>query len=146
MHATVHARGIVDDDTTHHRRAYRSRVWGEYPSVGFQNLIHPRPHNTRLQFYAFLISNYLITFPVFARHDEHGIRTTLSAQRCTCRTESKGHLVFPAQLHNLRDFRLAIATDDDLGDLAIETSIRSPTEGTEFIGIDTVRRQHLSEV
>ena len=146
MHATVHTRGIVDDDTTHHRTAYRGRIGWKYPAVGLQDLIHASPHNAWLQLDGILIFADFVLLPMLACHDEHRVRTTLSAQRGACCTEGKGQLVFLTSLHDLRDLRFAITADDNLRNLTIKTGICSPSEGTELIGINTVRRQELPEV
>ena len=49
MHTAVHARGIVDDDTTHHSRADARRIRWEHTSVGLQDLIDASSHDTRLK-------------------------------------------------------------------------------------------------
>jgi hypothetical protein len=51
-----------------------------------------------------------------------------------------------ARLDNLGNLLLAIATDDNLRNLAIETSISTPAEGTQLVGINTVRGQELLEL
>ena len=50
MHTAVHTRGIVDDNTTYHRTSYRGRVRREHTTIGLQDLIYPRSHDSRLQF------------------------------------------------------------------------------------------------
>ena len=74
---------------------------------------------------------------MLARHDEHGVRTTLTRERRACSTEGKGQLMFLTQLYDPGDLLLAIAADDGLWDLTIETGIRSPSEGTKLVGINT---------
>jgi len=41
-------------------------------------------------------------------------------------------------------FFLTVAADDGLGNLAVETGIGAPSEGTKLVGIDAVRREYLS--
>ena len=78
-------------------------------------------------------------------HDEYRVGTALSAERGTCSTEGERQLMLLAQLDNLGDFLLAVATHHDFRNLSVETGIRSPSKGTELVGINTVRRQLLSE-
>ena len=56
MHATVHTRGIVDDNSTHHCTSDTGRVGWEYTAVRLQNLVYPGAHDTRLQFDQHLIT------------------------------------------------------------------------------------------
>ena len=78
MDTTIHARCVVDDDATHHRRADGGWVWWEHTAIGLQKLIHLRPHNARLEPDRLLILANLVLLPVLARHDEHRVGTTLS--------------------------------------------------------------------
>ena len=78
MHTAVHTRGIVDHDTTHHRRTDRGRVRREHAPVRFQDLIHLRTHDTWLKFDCILILTDLIFLPVLASHDQHTLGTALS--------------------------------------------------------------------
>ena len=83
---------------------------------------------------------------MLACHDEYGVRTALARERCACRTEGEWQMVLFAELYDLRYLLFAVATDDDLRYLAIETGIGAPPEGTKLIGINTVRRKKLSDV
>ena len=141
MHATVHARGIVDHDAAHHCRTDRGGIRREHTVVRLQDLIHPRPYDAWLQFYTFAIWRKYKALPVLARHDEHTVRTTLSGERSTCRTEGEGQFILTASLDYFGDLLLTVTADDDFRNLAIETGIGSPSEGTEFICVNTVRRQ-----
>ena len=143
MDTTVHARSIVDDDTTHHCRAYRGRVRREHPSIRLQDFVHPGPDDTRLELDGILPLAYLILLPVLTRHNEHAVGTALTTQRSTCRTKGEGQSVLLADLYNLGDFLLAITANHDFGNLSVETGIRSPSKGAELIGINTVCRKEL---
>ena len=55
MHATVHARGVVDHDAAYHRTAYRGRVGREHTAVGLEDLVHPGTHNARLHLDGILV-------------------------------------------------------------------------------------------
>jgi hypothetical protein len=78
-------------------------------------------------------------------YDEHGVGTTLSGERCPGSTEGEGQLVFLACPDNLGDFLLAIAADNDFGNLSIETGIGTPSKGAKLVCVDPVRRDHLSD-
>ena len=78
MYAAVHTRGIVDDDTAHHGRTDGGRVGWEHTSVGFQDLIHPRTYDARLEFDGFLVLANLVFLPVLACYDQHALGTALS--------------------------------------------------------------------
>ena len=108
MHATVHARRVVDDDAAHHGRADAGRIGREHAAVGFQYLVDLAAHDTRLQRYdttfGFRVPLALWRgvrgeapfLPVLASHDEHRVRTTLTRKRGTSGTEGEGQRVFPA--------------------------------------------------
>ena len=138
MHATVHARGIIDDDTTHHGTAYRCRVGREHPAIGLQDFVDTTTHNTRLQSDGFLVFTQLVFLPVLASHNEHAIRTALSTQRRASGTEGEGQVVFLADLHDFGDFLLAVAAYHHLGYLTIETGVCTPPQPTQLICVDTV--------
>ena len=140
MNTTIHARCIVNDDTTHHRTSYRCRIRRKHATVWFQDLIDPGTHDTWLQTDGILVFANLILFPMLACNNEHRVSTTLSRERGACCTERKGQFVLLASFDNFRDFLFAITANDDLRNLAVKTGICTPAQGTELIGIDTVRR------
>ena len=75
---------------------------------------------------------------MLACNDKHRVSATLATQRGACSAEGERQLILLAQLYDFRDFLLAVTTNDDLWNLAIETGIGSPSKGTKFIGINTV--------
>ena len=127
MHTAVHARGIVDNNTTHHGRADRGWIGWEYTAVRLENLVYATTNYTRLQTDRLLIGRKLILLPMLTCHNQNAVGTALSAKRCTSGTEREGELVFATSAYYLRDFLFAIATDNNLGNLTVETGIGTPT-------------------
>ena len=78
MYTTVHTRGIVNHNTTHHGTAYRSRIGREYATIGLKDFIHPATHNTGLQFDGLFVLCQFIFLPMLAGNYQHAVRTTLS--------------------------------------------------------------------
>ena len=93
MHTAVHARSIVDNNTTHHGRADRCRIGREHASIRLEYLIYTGTNYTRLKTDRLLIGSKLILLPVLAGHNENAVSTALTAKRCTRCTESEGELV-----------------------------------------------------
>ena len=49
MHATVHARGVVDHDTADHSTAHRCRVGRKHTSIRLQDIVHTSSRDTGLK-------------------------------------------------------------------------------------------------
>ena len=80
---------------------------------------------------------------MLASYNQDAICATLSTQRSTRSTERKRQFVVFAKLYDFRYFLLAITTDDNLWNLAIETGIRAPPQSAKLISIDTVGSNNL---
>ena len=78
MHATVHTRCIVDDDTADHSRTDAGRIGREYASIRFQNFIDTGSNDTWLQLNRILIRAKFVFLPMLACHDEYAVRAALS--------------------------------------------------------------------
>ena len=78
MHAAVHARSIVDDNTAHHGRADTGWVRREYTPIRLQYLVHLCTHDTWLQFDGILLFAYLVFLPMLACNNQDGVSTTLA--------------------------------------------------------------------
>ena len=78
MYATVHARGIVTDDTSHHSRANGSGIGRKHPTERLQDFIHASAHNSRLQTDCFMVVGHFILFPILAGHYQDGIAHRLT--------------------------------------------------------------------
>ena len=146
MHTTVHARGIIDHNTTHHRATDRSWIGWEHTTIRFQDLIDTGTHDARLERDALMVVGKTIPLPMLTCHNQHRIRAALSTQRSASSTEGERQLIFLAELDNLRNLRFTITPKHHLRNLTIETGISTPSKGAQFVGINTVRRHELSEV
>ena len=145
MYATVHARGIIDDDAAHHGRPDGGRVRREDASVRLQNLVYTGADDARLQADGVLMLSELIFLPVLASYNEHAVGTALPAQRRAGSPESEWQLVLLAGFDNLGNPFLTVAAYDNLWNLAIETGIGTPAKGAQFVGVNAFRRNELSE-
>ena len=86
---TVHARGVVADDTTHHSRTDAGRVRRKDAPVGLQYLVDTGSHDARLQPDAHIVERWrmrsvqgrmiyhLMLFPMLSCYDEHRVAHTL---------------------------------------------------------------------
>ena len=137
MYATVHARGIVTDDTSHHSRADGSRIGRKHPTERLQDFIHASAHNSRLQTDRFMVVGHFILFPVLAGHYQDGIAHRLTGQGCSCSTESEGKFILMSRLHDSGQFLLILRAQNNLGNIAVETGIRAPRKRAQFICINT---------
>ena len=140
MGATVHARGIVHNDASHHGALYGSRVWGELASIGGKEFIDPLSHNTRLKGNLSAVGTDGVLFPVFAGHDENGVADGLSRQTGACRTERDGQLQAIGQPEQFGHVVFAIRTDDYLGNETVESRIGAPCQATQLVRIYSVLR------
>ena len=135
MHATVHARGIVDHNTADHSTAHRGRIRRKHTSVRLQDIIHASSRDTGLKGDGVLVFIQAELLPAFARHDEHGVGTTLSGERSAGRAEGKRNSVFSARLESSLHFLLVLCADDDLRGHAVEAGVCSPSISAKTVGI-----------
>ena len=140
MCAAVHAGGVVHNDAAYHGAFYGSRVWGEFPSEGRQQLIDPLPGNAGLQGDFLVVGRQAVLLPVFAGYDKYGVADCLSGQAGSCRPEGDGQVVAACQFQQAGDFFFALRTDYDLRDEAVEACIRTPSQPAEFVGVNPFLR------
>ena len=143
MHATAHARSVVDNYTADHSTAYRSRIGREDTAVRLQDIVHAPSRDTGLEGDGVCVIIQMVFLPAFPGHNEHGVGTTLPGERCAGSAERKGKGILLAGLEGHPDLLLVLRADDDLWGHAVEAGICSPGIGAEAVSIYLSLRDDL---
>ena len=136
--ATVHSRGVVHHNTAHHSTLNRRRIGRETIAIGFEHLAHLCPYHTWLQADSAPTIEHLITLPIFTRYHKYRIAHRLPRKACSGGTEREGHFTLGCRLDNTHHLALVLGSHHNLRHQTVETSIGTPRQTAEVIGIDSL--------